>query len=105
METLKQGILCYVSNLIFFWFSSLTYTTRVTTIESTSSTLSYSGQERSLGKEKLYAAQEKPIAKGIERGIFHRTWCLVRQVPPGEAYGAHQDLLHPCQHPQAHSRM
>lgn len=33
METLKQGILCYVSNLIFFWFSSLTYTTRVTTIE------------------------------------------------------------------------
>ncbi len=33
METWKQGILCYVSNLIFFWFSSLTYTTRVTTIE------------------------------------------------------------------------
>lgn len=33
METLKQGILCYVSHLIFFWFSSFTYTTRVTTIE------------------------------------------------------------------------
>lgn len=33
METLKQGILCYVSNLIFFWFSSLTYTPRVTTLE------------------------------------------------------------------------
>lgn len=53
-------------------------------------------------REKLYAAQEKPIAKGAkQRGNFHRTWCLVRQVPPGEAYGAHQDLLHPCQHPQA----